>query len=166
MAKDILSEVQKTFDDMAMLLSQIYRLRSKVSEGKDMSNHRRFNPKKPSRNPTNIALLEELVTCNQRLTLAEMEEKTGIPNATIHTILSEDFRMTEKSAHWVPRLLTDDQMKERKESSEEFVEMTPAEPEDFLRKIVTMDMSMVCFHTPETKNQSKQWLPVAIKART
>ena len=40
----------------------------------------------------------------------------------------------------------------------------------FLRSIVTMDESVVAFHTPETKAQSKQWLPKGtpgpLKART
>ena len=46
----------------------------------------------------NIALIEELVTSDRRLMLAKMKEETGIPNATIHAILSEDLQMTKKSA--------------------------------------------------------------------
>ena len=54
-------------------------------------------------------------------------------------------------------------------AASEVVRQALAEPEDFLRRIITMDESVVCFHTPKTKQQSKQWLPKGtpgpIKAR-
>ena len=62
-------------------------------------------------------------------------------------------------AHWVPHLLTKEQMQARVAASEEFVSCYRRNLEDFLGRIITMDESSVAFHTLEMKSQSKQWLP-------
>ena len=35
----------------------------------------------------------------------------------------------------------------------------------FLDRLVTMDELAVLFHTPESKEQSKQWVPMGLQAR-
>ncbi len=63
-----------------------------------------------------------------------------------------------------------DEMKmERLRTSEAFLGMIHRRSKAMLGSIVTMDKSAVLFHTPETKQQSKQWLkkgkPGPIKAK-
>jgi histone-lysine N-methyltransferase SETMAR len=59
--------------------------------------------------------------------------------------------------------------KERVRTSEAFLAMVRRRSKAILENIVTMDESAVSFHTPETKEQSKQWLkkgePGPIKAK-
>jgi histone-lysine N-methyltransferase SETMAR len=57
-----------------------------------------------------------------------------------------------------PKGLTDD-MTERVKTSELFLVMVRRRSMLILDNIVTMDESAVSFHTPETKQQSMQWLP-------
>ena len=64
----------------------------------------------------------------------------------------------KKSARWVPRLLSANQKKKQLDLSLDFVEHVAAAT-DLLERIVTMDESAVAFHSPETKEQLKQWLP-------
>ncbi len=64
-----------------------------------------------------------------------------------------------KSARWVPKLLTDDMKEERVRTSEKFLALVRRCSMSVLDNIVTMDKSAVSFHTPETKQQSMQWLP-------
>ncbi len=75
----------------------------------------------------------------------------------------------KKSARWVPKLLTEEMKKERVRTSEAFLAMIRRRSKAMLENIVTMDESAVSFHTPETKQQSKQWLkkdePGPIKAK-
>jgi histone-lysine N-methyltransferase SETMAR len=88
---------------------------------------------------------------------------------TIHHTLKEDLNLSKKSARWAPKLLTEEMMKERVWTSEAFLAMIRRRSKAMLENIVTMDESAVSFHTPETKQQSKQWLkkgePGPIKAK-
>lgn len=66
--------------------------------------------------------------------------------------------------------MNDEQKAERIRCSNLFLEKFVVEGDDFLDTIVTMDESAVCYHTPETKRQSKQWLkkgtPGPVKAKS
>ena len=85
--------------------------------------------------------------------------ETGLSHGNVQRILYEDLNLVKKSARWIPRLLSGDQMKRRVEASEDFLRRYRMGGERFLESIVTMDESAVAFHTPEKKAQSKQWLP-------
>ncbi len=75
---------------------------------------------------------------------------------TIHHTLKEDLNLSKKSARWVPKLLTEEMKKERVRTKEAFLVMIRRHSKAMLENIVTMDESVVSFHTPETKQQSKQ----------
>jgi histone-lysine N-methyltransferase SETMAR len=93
----------------------------------------------------------------------------GASYGTIRRILKEELGLTKKSARWVPKLLSNDQKQQRVDRCQEFVNIVWRQSKAVLNNIVTMDESAVSFHTPETKQQSKQWVkkgqPVPIKAK-
>ncbi len=78
---------------------------------------------------------------------------------TINLTLRHDLNLTKKSASWVPKLLTEEMKTERVRTSKLFLAMVRRHSMSLLDNIVTMDKSAVSFHTPETKQQSMQWLP-------
>jgi hypothetical protein len=49
-------------------------------------------------------------------------------------------------------------MDERVRTSQEFIQLVQTKRRSVLDRIITMDESAVSMHTPETKQQSKQWL--------
>jgi hypothetical protein len=53
----------------------------------------------------------------------------------------------------------DDMKKEGVRTSEDFLVMVHHHSMAILDNIVTMDKSASLFYTPETKQQSRQWLP-------
>ncbi len=53
----------------------------------------------------------------------------------------------------------DDIKKEGARTREDFLAMVRHHSMAILDNIVTMDESAILFHTPETKQQSRQWLP-------
>jgi hypothetical protein len=69
----------------------------------------------------------------------------------------------------VPKLLSQEQMERRVETSAAFVKMVQDKGRGILGEIITMDESAVSMHTPEMKLQSRQWLkkgaPGPIKAK-
>ncbi len=88
---------------------------------------------------------------------------------TIHATLHDDLHLSKKSARWVPKLLSQDMKNERVRTCGAFMSLLRHHSMAMLDRIVTMDVSAVSFHTPQTKQQSKQWLvkgaPGPIKAK-
>jgi histone-lysine N-methyltransferase SETMAR len=93
------------------------------------------------------------------VTLNKLASAYGVSKRTINLTLRHDLNLTKKSARWVPKLLTEEMKKERVRTSELFLAMVRRHSMSLLDNIVTMDESAVSFHTPETKQQSMQWLP-------
>jgi hypothetical protein len=93
----------------------------------------------------------------------------GTSISTIHPVLHEDLGLKKKSARWVPKLLNDDQKQQHVQVRSEFIAVVHPHPLAMLDSIVTMDEMMVCYHTPQMKKQSQQWIkkgqPVPLKAK-
>ena len=106
-----------------------------------------------------IRRVESAVEADGPLNVIELAEETDINHISVFRILKDDLGLVKKSATWIPCLLSSNQKKKREDISKEFVQCARAAPEKFLASIVTMDKSAVSFHTLETKEQSKQWLP-------
>ncbi len=77
---------------------------------------------------------------------------------TVHSILYKDLGLEKKSARWVPKLLSADQKEERVRTCSAFIAAVQRRSMAMLDNIVTMDETMVCYHTPATKKQSMQWV--------
>ncbi|XP_063362873.1 uncharacterized protein LOC134651703 [Cydia amplana] len=65
--------------------------------------------------------------------------------------------MNKLCARWVPRLLTDEQKLTRKDVSTECLKKYRHNPNEFLRRYITVDETWIHHYTPETKEQSRQW---------
>ena len=63
--------------------------------------------------------------------------------------------MKKLSARWVPRLLTSDQKRMRMQASQECLDRFKKNPNDFIRRFVTVDETWVHYFTLKTKQQSK-----------
>jgi hypothetical protein len=87
----------------------------------------------------------------------------------MHNILHVELGLVKQSAHWVPKLLSPEQKEERVWICTEFVAAVDRSSMAMLDQIITMDETMVSYHTPQTKRQSKQWIkkgkPGPIKAK-
>ena len=57
-----------------------------------------------------IEKVRQLIQCDRRMTIVELEQEVGISQGSIHAILSEDLKMRRVSAKFAPRQLTTDQM--------------------------------------------------------
>ncbi len=152
-----------------MKKTQIYAIIKNVKEGKPTSDQRKSNGTRKIRILEFIADVAAAIEKDQRQTVRRLAQAHGVSKNTIHHTLKEDLNLSKKSARWVPKLLTDEMKKERVQTSEAFLAMVRRRSKAILENIVTMDESAVFFHTPETKEQSKQWLkkgePGPIKAK-
>ena len=94
------------------------------------------------------------------MNIADLAVEHDVSYGTISKILHKELGLVKKSARWVPKLLNQEQKDERVRCADNFLKMVGSGGvKSKIHKIVTMDETMVSLHTPETKEQSKQWLP-------
>ena len=101
---------------------------------------------------------------NRRFTVRELATRHGLTVWVVYKILTVDLGLVKKSARWVPKLLSPAQKEERVHLIEEFLKLIRQHSKWILGIIVTMDETAVSFHTPETKQQTKQWVKKASQA--
>ena len=89
-----------------------------------------------------IEKVQQLIQCNRRMTIVELEQEPGISHGSIHAILSDNFKMRHVSAKFVTRQLTTDQMECCTMVAGDLFEKSMQYP-TFLTKIITGDESRV-----------------------
>jgi histone-lysine N-methyltransferase SETMAR len=98
-----------------------------------------------------------MVLNDRRMKVREISETIGISKERVGYILHEELDMKKHCARWVPRLLTADQKRTCMKISEQCLERFNKNKTDFVRRFITMDETWIDHHTPESKQQSKQW---------
>ena len=149
--------------------SQIYHILKRIKEGKNIKKQRHTYAKKNNRTPSLITAVIVDIDKYRRICVRTLALAHGVNKDAIFHILHDNLGLVKKSARWVPKLLNDDQKQERVRTCTEFLAMVQRRSKAMLDNILTIDESAVSFHTPETKQQSKQWLrkgtPGPIKAK-
>jgi histone-lysine N-methyltransferase SETMAR len=157
-AKDCLQHLTELYKDAALSRSQVYHIFEQLRAGHDGSDGRGQNRDPAVRTPANISKVSELISSDRRRTVRELAEMTGIPKTTVDRILVQDLQLKCVSARWVPHLLTDENRAERVRCARNFFRMMRSNP-GFLDRIITADETWLHYTTPESKTQSKQWVP-------
>lgn len=118
----------------------------------------------------NIAEIHQIVLDNRRVKVREIAEAMSMSKERVCYVLNEDLGMRKLSARWVPRLLTLDQKRVRMNISKALLAQFRRNKPEFWRRLITVDETWVHHYTPETKEQSKQWIakgePAPKKAKT
>ncbi len=111
------------------------------------------------------AAIEEI----HRICIEALATAHGMSVSTIHAVLHDDLGLEKKSARWVAKLLNEEQKQQRVEVCSEFIKAVHRHSLTMLDSIGTMDETMVCYHMPQSKKQSQQWIekgqPGSIKAK-
>lgn len=105
-----------------------------------------------------IEKIHDMVLADRRLKVREIVEAIGISHGSVVSILNDHLGMRKLSARWVPRLLTIDHKRNRVTISQECLALFNRNMNEFLRRFVTVDETWIHHNTPETKQQSKQWI--------
>ncbi|XP_026828418.1 histone-lysine N-methyltransferase SETMAR-like [Ooceraea biroi] len=99
--------------------------------------------------PEIIDKIHDMVMGDRRVKIREIASAMGISSERVHNILHQHLGMKKLFARWVPRLLTVDQKRNC---------LFQRNPRDFRRRFVIVDETWIHHYTPETKEQSKQWV--------
>ena len=86
-----------------------------------------------------IDRVERLVLNNRRIKVAELASECVISNGSVYTTIHEHLGVSKVSARWVPRNLNMQDRQQRVESSQEFLKVYNANPEDFHTRLVIGD---------------------------
>lgn len=134
-----------------------------------MQDKRKFNAVKTRRTDSVVELVRSDIEEDRRVTIGVLAARYEMSRSTMHALITVQLNLRKKSARWILRMLSEEQMEERVRCSTAFLELVRNPRVKFLDSIVTMDESAVSLHTPETKRQSKQWLtkgqPGPLKAK-
>jgi histone-lysine N-methyltransferase SETMAR len=101
-----------------------------------------------------IQKIHDMVLADRRVTERHIASTVGISQERVHSVLTEDLGMTKLSARWVPRLLTADQKRTRFQMSRENLRLFEADPDNFMRRFVTMDETWG-HHFDQSPNNSR-----------
>ena len=93
------------------------------------------------------------------MTVYQIAETVGISVGSAHSILHDDLCLSKLSARWVPKALCPNQLNLRSELSTAILLKIEADEDRFFDRIITGHETWVYQYDPETKLQSKQWLP-------
>ena len=97
--------------------------------------------------PEMIEKIHRIVMEDRRIKVREIAEIVGISVRVVHNILHEKLKMKKMCARWVPRLLTINQKRTRKDISEQCLTMLKRNVQDFWRRFVTGRDLDPTFHT-------------------
>lgn len=114
--------------------------------------------------PEIIDKIHDMVMDDRRVKVREIASAVGISTERVHNILHKHLDMRKLSARWVPRLLTLEQKRNRVRYCMDGLQLFQKNPEDFKRRFVTVDETWIHYYTPETKQQSKQWVKMGESA--
>jgi len=103
--------------------------------------------------------VDEAVKNNRRFTLTSLSmEFPQVSRSSLYSIVTDELGYKKICARWVPKMLTDNHKNKRMAAALTFLDRYSTEGEGFLKSIVTGDETWILYDTPETKDQSKQWM--------
>lgn len=167
----IKKELDSTLKDSSPSYSMVKQWVSEFKKGRtSTSDEPRSGRPVEVTTPEMIDKIHKIVVEDRRLKVSEIAETTRMSTERVRNILHEHLNMEKLCARWVPRLLTVDQKFTRKTVSIENLTLYKRNPNEFLRRFITVDETWIHHYTPESKQQSKQWIgpnePTPKKAKT
>ena len=105
--------------------------------------------------PEIIDKIQDIVLTDRRMKVRELVEATGISHDTVISILHEQIGMKKLSARWVPRSLTMDHKRDCVTISKQCLKMFQHNPDEFLRRFITVDETWIYYFTLKTKETVK-----------
>ena len=107
---------------------------------------------------TMVDKIHDMVLSAKRIKVREIVEATGIFQGTVFSILYEKLGVRRFSARWVPHFLSEENKCNRVIDSEDILAFSRRNPKEFQRRYITVGETWIHHYTPETKEQSKQWV--------
>jgi len=98
-ASETLSALHQVYGDTSLKKTAVYDWFSRFKNGKEtLEDDQRIGRPSTSRTEEMIEKVRQLIQCDPRMTIVELEQEVGISHGSIHAILSNDLKMRRVSA--------------------------------------------------------------------
>lgn len=156
-ATETLEMIQQGFGDQSLSRAQVFQWHARFKTGRtSVDDDERTGRPTSCTTPETVALIQELIRQDRRLTIRDIAEEVKVGYGTCQQVLTEELGMHRVAAKFVPRILTADQKQQRVNVCTELRQLA-SNDETFLSRVITGDESWVYGYDPETKRQSSQW---------
>ena len=155
---EVHNEMSRTLGKDAPTKRTIYRWSNNFRFGRmTVKNEKPSGRPKTVTDEEAVEDVRSMVMKDRRLTVKFIGETLKISPSRVWSIITNDLCMKKVAARWVPKLLTEEQKKERVRLSRQNLRVYNANEEDFLARFVTMVETWVHYFDPETRQQSMEW---------
>ena len=157
---EIIQALQTVYKNDAPKKTYVYKWIERFRDGRKVveDDEGRGRPT-TSKNNEKIDFVGNLVKEDERLTVYQIAETVGLSVGLVHSIPHDDLCLSKLSTRWVPKALRPNQLNLRSELSTAILLKIEADEDRFFDQITTGDETCVYQYDPETKQQSKQWIP-------
>ncbi|KAL4090770.1 hypothetical protein QTP88_025547 [Uroleucon formosanum] len=156
-ATETFQKLQQAYGESVLSRAQDFRWFKAFSEGREaIENEPRSGRPSTAKTEENVIRVRDLVRSDRRLTARMNGEQLGLTNTTVHQILTNDLEMRKICAKMVPKIMSQDQKDNRRDTCLDFLEQIENDP-FFLERVITGDESWIFEYDPETKRQSQEW---------
>jgi hypothetical protein len=112
---------------------------------------------RPGRNrtvttPEFINHIHNLILEDRRILAKPLAKKLGISRERVGSIIREHLDVRTFSTKWVPKCLNADQKRQRFQASEQILEISRCDPNDFPSRLVTIDENWLYHYDPRQSN--------------
>ena len=97
----------------------------------------------------------DLMYSDRRIQVGEIAHALGISHGSVSTVLHDRLVMRKQTAHWVPKLLNNEQMATRASVCSALLKRFRSK-DDFLLPLVTVDETWAHYYEPENIAQRHQ----------
>ena len=157
--KEIKAELNERHGTSAPVFSTFYNWVNELKRGR-RSTKDENQSERPMEviTPEMIDKIYDMVLSDRRIKVREIIEATGISQGTVFSILHRKLGVKKILARWVPRLLSEENKRNRVVDSEASLALLHRNPDEFLRRYITVAKTWIYHNIPETKEQPKQWV--------
>jgi histone-lysine N-methyltransferase SETMAR len=156
----IIEALQQVYGEFSPCRAVVYDWIKQFKEGReDLQDDPRTGRPSSSKNKEIVELVQNLVEEDRRITVDVIANEVGISHGSAYSILTEDLGLSKLSAHWIPKALCKDQLAQRCDHSLSLLTRIEADEANFFDRCITGDETWIYQYDPESKIQSKQWLP-------
>ena len=107
LAKEIADRLRNVYGDTALSLGSVMHWIRLIKCGrKSFESEPRGRPPVTGTTQKNVDKVQKLVKKNRKITVADIEEKTGFSHGSIVRILKEHLHMKKVCCRWLPKKLT------------------------------------------------------------
>ena len=157
-ATETFKEMKEVLNDNAPSQSMVAKWHAEFKRGRQSITDDPRSGRPPfSHNPDTIHSITDMIQRDHCISIRNIANRVDLSIGTIHSIIHDQLGLKKFKAKWIPKMLSEDQMRIRVETSKRMFDLYMSNPEDFHARLVTGDETWIYYHDPLTVNEAAEW---------